>query len=159
MYQYRDVTLEDFAKIAMFPSNPDELYYMFPQGIYPLSADQLREAAASRFCQTVITRDDEVIGYSNLYDVTNGETCYIGNVIINPHSRGTGAGSFLIQAMIQRAVEQYRVTRIHLICHNTNSAALLLYYKMGFKPEGLNPLIDHNGNKIAGIKMGIHIGE
>ncbi|QTH45427.1 hypothetical protein J4772_14025 [Cohnella sp. LGH] len=63
MFQYRDATDADFPVIASFPQNEDEAFYMYPKSTYPLTAEQLRLA----------------------------EDCWIGNVIVPPSSRGSGA--------------------------------------------------------------------
>lgn len=157
MFQFRDVTGEDFKVIASFPQNQEELFYMYPKGIHPLTADQLADAASERYSATVITLSNNVVGYSNLYDVTEGNECWIGNLIVSPNSRGIGAGTFLVQTMIRRAAEEHKVKQVKLICHNINTSALLLYYKLGFRPYDMKTMEDYNHRQLAGIKMSIEV--
>jgi hypothetical protein len=41
MYTYRDVKNEDFLRIAAFPKNQLESFYMFPKGVFPLDPDHI----------------------------------------------------------------------------------------------------------------------
>ena len=155
MFQYRDATDADFPVIASFPQDKDEAFYMYPKSTYPLTADQLRSVAADRSCLTVITDSDSVIGYGNLYEVNEGEDCWIGNVIVRPSSRGSGAAGYLIQTLINRASEEHRVRTVRLICHNTNTNALLFYSGLGFKPYDVR--LQEGPRKLAGIRMSIPV--
>ncbi|QJD82671.1 GNAT family N-acetyltransferase [Cohnella herbarum] len=153
MFQYRDATLSDFHRIASFPRNRDELFYMYPKGNYPLTAEQLTAAATERKSLTVVTDSNEVVGYSNLYDVNAGVDCWIGNVIVCSESRGTGAASYLIQAMLNRAAVEHQAKTVNLVCHNTNTRALLFYHKLGFTPFDLRIIESYDQGKIAGVGM------
>jgi ribosomal protein S18 acetylase RimI-like enzyme len=157
MLEYRNATREDFEMIAAFPQNEEELFFMFPKGKYPLNAETLAEVAAGRYCPTVVTRSDEILAYGNLYEVNRGEDCWIGNVIVSPYNRRSGAGSFLIQSLIRRASEEFLVKKIQLVCHNTNTKALLFYYKLGFKPFDMKDMEDYKQELLAGIKMKLEI--
>jgi ribosomal protein S18 acetylase RimI-like enzyme len=157
MFDYRNLNQDDFAIISTFPQSEQELFYMFPKGKYPLTPDQLQETAKYRCSPTVITFNNEIAGYSNLYDVQEGQDCWIGNVIINPKHRRIGAGTFLIKTMMRRASEEHRVKELKLVCHNTNTRALLFYYKLGFRPFDMKIMQDPNNNDIAGIKMSVRI--
>jgi ribosomal protein S18 acetylase RimI-like enzyme len=58
-----------------------------------------------------------------------------------------------MEAMIRRAKEELKADEVCLACHNTNTAAMLLYHKLGFVPFGLRPIADYENNHIAGILM------
>jgi len=155
LFEYRDVAEADFPLIASFPQDEDEAYYMYPKAIYPLTADQLRSAAAGRSSPTVVTDSGTVVGYGNLYEVNEGEDCWIGNIIVCPSRRGSGAAAYLIQSLINRASEEYRVKTVRLICHNTNTRALLFYAGLGFKPYEVRH--QEGSRKIAGIRMSLPV--
>ena len=155
MFQYRDATDADFPVIASFPQNEDEAFYMYPKSIYPLTAEQLQAVAASRCCPTVVTDSDTPIGYGNLYEVNEGEDCWLGNVIVRPSSRGSGAAAYLIQTLINRAAEEYGVKTVRLVCHNTNTRALLFYTGLGFAPYEVRP--QEGPRKVAGIRMSLPV--
>ena len=152
MFNHRPVVTDDFETISRFPQNQTELFFMYPKGTFPLTAKQLEEAALNRIKPIVITYQEEVIGYCNLYDVTR-EDCWLGNVIISPSCRGIGAGSFLIRTMIDIAKKELQVKHFRLVCHNINTDALLFYTKLGFLPNELKIMNDPNGKEIVGIKM------
>ena len=151
-YEHRAVQSRDFEIIATFPQNRNELFFMYPKGIYPLTAQQLEEAAMTRTHPIVVTRGQQVAGYCNLYDVTQ-EDCWLGNVIVAPAFRGGGAGGYMIRTMMDYAREELQVAKFRLVCHNTNTAALLFYTKLGFTPFGIKTLNGPDGQEIAGIKM------
>ncbi|AJY77348.1 GNAT family N-acetyltransferase [Paenibacillus beijingensis] len=153
MFTFRDAHREDFQLISTFPQNQMEAYFMFPRGGYPLHPEQLFEIAQNRLLPTVIERNNKIVGYCNIYDRTEGESCWLGNVIINPEFRGIGAGKHLIRVIKARAKEEIKVNEINLVCHNINTKALLFYYKLGFKPFDLKIMKDFNDNEIAGIMM------
>lgn len=153
MLRYRDAVHEDYRVIASFPQDPRELYYMFPKGKFPIPPDQLEQVGLSRYSPTVITHQDEVVGYCNLYDVTTGKDCWLGNVIVHPKHRGAGVGTFLFHSISQRARTEYGCREIKLVCHNTNTEALLFYHKLGLKPFDLKIMEDYRGYKVAGIMM------
>jgi len=72
-----------------------------------------------------------------------------------PKFRGTGAGKFLIGVIQMRAKKELKAKELHLICHNTNTKALLLYRKLGFQPYGLKEMNGFDHRVIAGILMKI----
>jgi ribosomal protein S18 acetylase RimI-like enzyme len=157
MFHFRDVTHEDFKIIAAFPQNREEWFYMFPKGVYPISPEQLEEAALHRFSPTVITCSGDLAGYCNFYDVHAGQDCWLGNVIVNPKYRRAGAGAFMLETMKRKALEEYKARELKLVCHNTNTKALLFYYKHGFRPFDMKVMEDYKQDRIAGIMMRIEL--
>lgn len=153
MYTCRDAKEEDFTVIAAFPENKTELFYMFPRGAFPLDPNHLLEVSRERFLPTVIESEGAVVGYSCFYGHEEGEKCWLGNFIIHPKSRGKGAATYLLETMMERAGEELRVRELHLVCHNPNTKALLLYTKLGFTPYGVRILKDQDDQPIAGITM------
>lgn len=159
MLQYRDAEHADFKMIAVFPQNQEDLFYMFPKGNYPITPVQFEEVASNRLSPTVITYNHEVAGYCNFYDVTEGQDCWLGNVIVHPEHRRSGIGTFLIDVMKTKAHKEYGAQKLKLVCHNTNTKALLFYYKHGFRPFDLKVVEDYKGDQIIGIKMFIKLCE
>lgn len=159
MLSYRNAERKDYAVIAAFPESREEAFYMFPRGLFPLTADQLEEAAGARFLPTVVEVDGEVAGYANFYEWEKGERCWLGNVILRSSLRGMGIGRFLIETMQTRARQELQVKELHLVCHNTNTRALLFYQKLGFRPYDIKPMTDHTRNEIAGIRMKVELPE
>ncbi|WP_442600705.1 GNAT family N-acetyltransferase [Paenibacillus sp. KN14-4R] len=157
MFSYRDSKKEDFDYISKFPQNKTELFYMFPKGLYPADPEQLYQTSQTRQLATVIEYEEEIVGYCNLYGLVEGEHCWLGNVIINPRFRGQGAGEYLVNLMLERARNELNVKELRLVCHNINTKALLLYYKIGFKPYDMKIISDPDNNQIAGIIMRMEV--
>ena len=152
-YTWRRVERIDFPVIAAFPRNAEEQYYMYPRGTFPLDPEQLAQAAEGRVCPTVILDGDSVIGYCNLYDVELGSHGWLGNVIIRPEYRGRGAGRYLIDTMASIAKRELQLKELRLVCHNTNTQALRLYWRTGFVPYGLDGSADASGRNLMRILM------
>ncbi|UQZ87641.1 Acetyltransferase (GNAT) family protein [Paenibacillus konkukensis] len=120
-----------------------------------MKPEEMEEVAAQRYNATVITCGAEVVGYGNLYNVTEGKHCYLGNVIIAPTYRGKGAAAYFINVMKQLAKQERQVKQLRLMCHNINTRALLFYRSMGFKPFDFNELRDRAGNKLVLLELAI----
>ena len=152
-YSIRPAEEEDFEVIAHFPQNDEELYYMFPKAVYPLTAEQLIEAKRQRFEATVITCYNEVVGYANFYEAMHGKYCSIGNLIVHPQFRSQGVATYLIASMERLAQEQYHAKEVHISCFDTNTKGLLLYSKLGYKSYDIERRTKYNGEPTALIKM------
>ncbi|MEY9092786.1 GNAT family N-acetyltransferase [Paenibacillus sp. RC84] len=94
-----------------------------------------------------------IAAYANLYDCVREKECWLGNVIVAPEYRGKGASSFLIRTMMDRAKRELGVPFLNLVCHNTNTPALLLYAKLGFCPFDVSEKTGPDGKRLAGIHM------
>jgi len=152
-FSSRPVRREDFPLIAAFPRNEEEQYYMYPSGTFPLDPEQLAREADGRVRPTVILDDGAVIGYCNLYGVEPGSHGWLGNVIVDPSSRGKGAGRFLVETMAAIARDELGLRELRLVCHNTNTAALRLYWRTGFVPYGLEGPKDGSGRMRILLRM------
>jgi len=158
MYACRTAKPEDFPIVAALPQSEEEAFFMFPAGTYPLDAEQLREAARTRRCPTVVVKGQDVVGYANLYGFEEGGQAFLGNVIVAADQRGTGAARHLIAAMIEAARIELNVPVLRLVCHHTNPRALLFYDKMGFAPYGIKRMTGRRGETIVGILMEMKLG-
>lgn len=150
----RPVQTEDFAVISSFPKDRNELYYLFPSAVYPLTGEQLAENASKRHHPTVVLDEQaQVVGYANMYDLEAGEHCWLGNVIIAPEARGSGAAETLIRHMFQLAKDSLGAKQLRLYCHNTNGRGLLFYKRLGMIPFDLKKMIGPDGEPLVGILM------
>jgi len=143
----------DFEEICKLPQDAEELFYMFPKAIYPLTSSQLESAVKNRFDSTVILHDNVIVGFANFYEVNPNKYCSVGNVIVNSNFRNKGVGEFLIKTMEKIGIEKYNVSEIHLSCFNTNLKGILLYTKLGYKPYEVEKRFDQNNKLFALIKM------
>lgn len=92
-----------------------------------------------------------------LYEVNQGQNCWLGNFIVHVKYRKQGVGSYLIDTMRNIAKTEYEARELKLVCHHTNTRALLFYHKTGFKPCDMKVQEDYKGERICGIIMSIDL--
>ena len=153
MYTFRQALEEDFTAIAALPQNEQEAYYMFPRGTWPLKPEELYRASLERKLAIVMERQGELAGYCSMYDVAEGESAWLGNVIVSPAARASGASAELLGHMMKQGREAFRLKELHLVCHSTNARAMLFYRRMGFLPYEVGKTDDWQGNRIARVLM------
>jgi ribosomal protein S18 acetylase RimI-like enzyme len=156
---HRPVRPEDLPLICAFPRDDRELFFMFPKAEYPLTVEQLKASVDARFDSTTFLCDGVPAGFANFYICQPGDTCSIGNVIVDPTRRGMGIGSYLINTMIEIAMEKYRVKNVQLSCFNQNVDGLFLYQKLGFKPTFFEDRVDKQGSRVASIHLIYEVAE
>ena len=149
----RKATDKDFATVCRFPRSARELFYMYPQGDFPLTEEQLAAVSAQRSDPTVVLCDGKVAGYANFYDVAPGNYCAIGNAVVSPRLRGRGIGEYLIRTMERFAREKHGATEIRLSCFSTNTRGILLYTKMSYLPREVEQRTDRRGRRHALLKF------
>jgi len=149
----RAVEPDDIPRICKFPQNPEELYFLFPKATYPLTPEQLRISIEQRFGSTVVLDQGQVCGFANLYAMRPTGACAIGNVIVAPDARGKGVGKYLVETMIRSAFHEHGAHSVQIACFNGNVSGLLLYQKLGFEPYMIEPRLDHNGRRVALVRM------
>ncbi|WP_151733074.1 GNAT family N-acetyltransferase ['Paenibacillus yunnanensis' Narsing Rao et al. 2020] len=146
----------DLETVCTFAADAAEVFNISPKFHHPLTAEQMQRALENRFSPTVIVSEDGSgpLGYANLYDLDEASgSCWLGNVIVSPACRGTGAAPALIAAMKDTARREYGLRTLKLFYHCTNTRALLFYCKHGFQPCGYKYLINPDGQKIVSIEM------
>ncbi|WP_245590279.1 GNAT family N-acetyltransferase [Cohnella panacarvi] len=127
---------------------------MSPRFKYPLTLDQILELLIDRFEPTVIIEEatGDIAAYANLYDF-NDETCWLGNVIVSPSHRGRGASEVLINSIIEKIKDKYKINKLLLSCHSTNSRGLAFYSKHHFRPFDLKVIKFEDARKVITIQM------
>ncbi|WP_152392340.1 GNAT family N-acetyltransferase [Paenibacillus guangzhouensis] len=152
---YRNLLEQDVEHICAFPQNEVESFYAAPKIRYPWLPEQMMSVAMQRRSLTVVVDAvDRPIAYANLYDFElEAGCCWLGNVLVSPAYRGQAVASYLVEVMMNRAKDEHGCTRLKLYCHNTNTRALLLYSKLGFRPCGSKTVTNHEGQRIVAIEM------
>ncbi|WP_426446894.1 GNAT family N-acetyltransferase [Paenibacillus sp. S-38] len=153
VFTHRPVEAEDFEKIRLFPQSKREQFFMYPRWSYPVSAEEMREVARGRLLPTVLVDGEQVAAYCNLYHAEGEEGLWLGNVIVSPAHRGRGAASTLLGCMMEQAKRELGAERLSLMCHSVNTAALLLYHKLGFKPYDWSAKTGPDGEKLLLLKL------
>lgn len=155
MYLHRSLEIGDLETICLFPQSQEELFYMSPRFVYPLTPDQIMNLAKDRFEPTVILEDakNEVVAYANIYaDELEENSFWLGNVIVSPESRGKGASQYLLNVMSEKAKNTLKTEKLKLACHSTNLRGLAFYSKSGFKPFDMK-IHDIGSKKFITIHM------
>jgi len=107
MISFRLAEKEDFKAIIALPQNAEEAYYMFPRGTWPLQAEELYLASLERKLPVLMERDGRIAGYCSMYNVTEGEVAWLGNVIVSPDARGSGVSAELLGYMMEQGKAQF----------------------------------------------------
>ncbi|OZB98797.1 GNAT family N-acetyltransferase [Paenibacillus sp. XY044] len=154
MYTHRALSKMDLTDICGFPQTEQELLYVGPSFIFPLTPEQISHSLMNRFEPTVVIEEEsgQIVAYANLYN-HNGHVCWLGNVIVSPSHRGREAGEFLLHAMMHKAKENYGVRELFLSCHHANSRGLAFYHKHFFRPFDLKISKLADGRKIITVQM------
>lgn len=150
---HRPVHPKDIPTLCCFPQGRDELFYMFPKALYPLTPAQLSEAIAQRSGSTVVEEDGVVLGFANFYQAQHNGACALGNLVVAPAARFRGVASYLVQRMIELAREEYSAKEIVASCFNQNTAGLLLYTRLGFVPFAIEERWTPDRKRVALVQM------
>jgi len=86
----------------------------------------------------VALRDGELIGQAGFerYRGRRAHAAYIGIGVHDDH-HGTGVGTALLGELVDAADNWFGLKRLELTVYADNAAAIALYRKFGFEPEGL----------------------
>ncbi|GFM86847.1 N-acetyltransferase [Pseudomonas cichorii] len=153
MFHHRPMEEKDIPIVCELPQNADELFYMFPRAVYPLTPPQLKEAMETRFDSTVIEMNGEVVGFANFSRSDFRGRCSLGNVIIAPKARSKGVGRYMISCMMNIAFDKHEATELTASCFNHNVPGLLFYPRMGFRPFAIEERRDKHGARVALIHL------
>ncbi|MCG5240823.1 GNAT family N-acetyltransferase [Azospirillum doebereinerae] len=150
---HRPLADADIPAVCGFPRTPEELYFLFPRAVWPLTPDQVRAALPQRRDPTVATLGGRVVGYGNFATFEEGRTASLGNLSVDPDLRRHGIAAYLVGVMIERAFVHHDLPELTLYCFNTNTPALLLYAKLGLMPMALETRVTPWGDSIGLLKL------
>ncbi|KQQ57211.1 GNAT family acetyltransferase [Pseudomonas sp. Leaf127] len=153
MFLHRPMEEKDIAAVCALPQNPDELFYMFPQAVYPFTPAQLQESLEQRSDPTVVELHGEVVGYANFVRCVFRDRCTLGNVIIASHARSKGVGRYLIACMAEIAFDKHEAREVTSSCYNHNVTGLVFYSRLGFRPFSIEERRDKQGAPVALIHL------
>lgn len=101
----------------------------------PWSEKAFRDSMESDNTIYIVAKENNnVAGYAGMY--LSFEEGNITNVAVNPLSRRKGIGEKIVRDILNRAYEK-GVRDVFLEVRETNSVAIALYEKIGFKEEGI----------------------
>lgn len=120
------MTVDDIAQVAEIERQIFSI---------PWSEKAFRDSMESDNTIYIVAKEnDNVAGYAGMY--LSFEEGNITNVAVNPLSRRKGIGEKIVRDILNRAYEK-GVRDVFLEVRETNSVAIALYEKIGFKKEGI----------------------
>ena len=120
------MTVDDIAQVAEIERQIFSI---------PWSEKAFRDSMESDNTIYIVAKEnDNVAGYAGMY--LSFEEVNITNVAVNPLSRRKGIGEKIVRDILNRAYEK-GVRDVFLEVRETNSVAIALYEKIGFKEEGI----------------------
>ncbi len=152
---HRPLADADIPTVCGFPRNAEELYFLFPRAVWPLTPDQIRAALPTHRDPTVVTLDGRVVGYANFTIFEEGRTARVGNVSVDPDLRRRGVAHYAMRAMMERAFVHHGLPELTLYCFSTNTPGLLLYAKLGMTPIALETRVTPWGDPVGLLKLRI----
>ncbi|MBT3046744.1 MAG: GNAT family N-acetyltransferase [gamma proteobacterium symbiont of Ctena orbiculata] len=141
-----------YDEIAALFTTPEELFLIYPSGSWPFDRAQLERVSKERSDFTVVLDKQRVIGFANLYTNTAGDRYFIGNIVVSDAYRGQGIGRRLVRHMCDLIFDHYAST-VYISVFASNTAALLLYTALGFKPYDIERRTPPNGDSAALLHM------
>lgn len=150
---FRPATAADYPAICGLINDEDELFLVHPRGRFPLTEAQLTELATQRRGFTVGECRGEVVAFANFYDFSPAGHAFIGNLVVAATQRRRGLGRRLVEHMLERAREDYRLAAVRISVFADNTPALLLYGAAGFVPCGMEERRDPRGRRRALLHM------
>ena len=145
----------DFQAFCDLIPSADELFLVYPKGQYPFTVDQVADLLERRMEPTVLVREGAVIGFAGFYRYLEARSVFIGNLVIDPLSRGRGYARKIILHLLDLAFEKYDLPKVRISVFSHNSAALLLYASLGFKPYAIVARKDLGGNPVALLHLSL----
>lgn len=82
----------------------------------------------------VVTLDGCVVGYAGMWTIV--DELHVTNVAVTPDQRGKGLSSRLMETLFEYAID-HKFASMTLEVRTTNSVAIKLYEKFGFKGLGV----------------------
>ena len=153
MHEIREATEKHFEGVCGLIDSEEELFWVYPNGKYPLTVSQVVKLSKERNELTVAVDDNEVIGFANLYNFKPNKVAFIGNVVIDKRHRGKGLGKEIISYMLGKATEKYNLPEVRISVFSDNVPALLLYSTFGFFPYEIEERKNPKGVRAALIHM------
>ena len=120
-----------------------EMYLSFQPKSYMLGLPPTVEPVCARWLGTLLLEKlnliavyaDHIIGHSSLVDVPQSDICEL-IIFVHQDFRGHGVGTTLLKETCRRSFDLGK-DRIWLMVSCSNTAAIAVYYKCGFRVTGM----------------------
>jgi ribosomal protein S18 acetylase RimI-like enzyme len=143
----------DGPTICSFPSSVDELFFMTSEAAHPIGPDLLPATLGQGHDPTVGLWQGRVAGYIDFLETHAKKFCAIGHLVVDPQLRRKGIGTYLVGAMIKKAIDEYAVRFVRASCVSHNQRAYALFHKLGFRPAGMGQRLGPDGDPVLVIHL------
>ena len=132
--QFVTFQLKDYSLLIDWIDSAEcNLLWGGPKYQYPLTLEQISDCLCNDdVTPMVLTLDDTVVGYIELFRVSDSEYRLCRVLIVDRNSRGKGYGKQLVQRAVDYIKASSAVTTISLAVFEHNHSALSCYQSIGF---------------------------
>ncbi|MGF1761801.1 GNAT family N-acetyltransferase [Aliivibrio kagoshimensis] len=107
-----------------------------PKYQYPLTLEQISSFLSNDDVRPmVLTRDDTMVGYIELFRVSDDEYRLCRVLVVDKNSRGKGYGKQLVQRSVDYIREHFAAKSVSLAVFEHNQSAVGCYQSLGFISE------------------------
>ena len=126
---------------------------MFPEAVYPLTSSQLLTGAPIQHDPTTGLLDGRIAGFVNFSEVQEKKFCTFGHLVVHPECRRQGMARYLVNVMLQTAIEKYAVRFVRASCFSHNKAGYALFNNLGFRPADMGQRLGPDGEPVLIIHL------
>jgi ribosomal protein S18 acetylase RimI-like enzyme len=153
MLDHRPFQETDAPAICSFASSADELFFMTLEADHPMPPDQLAVTLGQGHDPIVALWEGRVAGFVDFVEAHEKKFCAIGHLVVDPQLRRNGIATYLVGAMIQKAIDQYTARFVRASCISHNQPAYALFHKMGFRPASMVQRLGPDGDPVLLIHL------
>lgn len=153
MLTQRPASTTDPCAVVGFVLPSEEPFFCSPEAAWPLTGGPLAAASAERRNSTGALLQGRLAGFANFCQWQRRDFYAPGKLMIAPWARGQGVAHYLIEVMERQAREQFKVGRMTVSCFNANASGLLLYAKLGYRPQAIIERRDPQGHRVALVQL------
>lgn len=155
MYKLRELERKDLTTINCWRNDPELIQYLgAPYRFINYDVDNkwfdgyMASRNSTIRCAVVTEESDDILCLVTLADVNSISQSAVLHIMIgNKDNQGKGIGSYAVTNILKHAFYNLNLRRIELEVLASNSRAIHLYEKIGFKREGTKrKSVYKNGN-------------
>lgn len=116
-----------------FPDRHSCSIWAGPEFRYPYTDVSFKEDIRLQLpSYSMLGDDDELLGFGQYY--LRAGRCHLARLAVSPQHRGRALGAFLIRELCRLGCRDMKVSDCSLFVLESNSPAMTLYTRLGFKP-------------------------
>lgn len=163
MYRLRELERKDLERINQWRSDPELIalltatFRYINQEVDQRWYESYMASRGSCVRCAITDEDDRLVGLVSLMNIDSvNRSASLRIMIGEAQYRGKGAGTFAVREIVNHAFNNLNLRRIELNLLATNTRALHVYEKCGFRQEGTKrQAVYKNGNYVDLILMAL----